>query len=284
MATIVAPGSRRSVAPQITYTTPQTSQAQVVQQILQQMQSTQQPQTTVRSGTVQPRTGVPIQAGSQNGGISFGGTPGINGRDVSQFGGIVGTLGSLAGDADAANVGGVLGTIGNVASARTPQDAAMAAAPAIGSMLGAPGSLVSAGLGVATGDISRTVNALLSGIPSLGMVNALAGMFGLGTVGSVVRDQVQNYRLGQSVNPNAGILDSRELGAAINADNDPIGALINALSPAQDNFSDAEGYSVGAGLQGYGVTGGQGTRNDGGYGGGIGQSGGNAAGVGSNQA
>jgi hypothetical protein len=299
MATIMAGGARRSAAPTYQATNPR-----------QALALNEDPDLLRRQIFEQPLAAAPSKAGGlgsmseafgrgtntlsgQGANASFGGTPGVNASTVGRVGAGLSALGSLTGNADAAQLGGMLGLGGALGSAKSPTQALGVMAGPVASMMGVPAGAIGVGMGLMEGSISKTINSALSlANPALAAANALSNVLGIGTVGGAVAKGVQNYSLGANVDPSLGMVGAYQVGSAINADPDPIGALISAKSPAASGSSSGTSFGGGYGVQGgslgnlsYGNRNtGSGGRGFGGYGGGIGQSGGNASGMGSSQA
>lgn len=256
MATIYAGGSRRSANPTYTAFRPTTSAANNTLEDQLRAGIAANTPTTVAAPRLSEALGAGTltTTGSGKGNVSFGGTPASPGLagDARTLGGITSALGSFSQNADLGQVGGILGLAGALGEAKTPEQAlGTLAGPAL-SIAGLPGGAVSLGKAALDGNASLAINSIIGlANPTIGVLNGLASLFGLPTLGDL----------------------------------------------ASGKSSDSpEGYNVGGGAQGLGVVGrdmgnltyGRDTEGQaggfGGYGGGIGQSGGNAAGVGSAQA
>lgn len=259
MATIYAGGSRRSANPTYAPFRPTTSVADnsLEQQLYQGIVANTP--TTVAAPRLSEALGAGTltTTGSSNGNISFGGTPAYGGMagDARTIGGITSALGSLSGNANLGQVGGILGMAGALGEAKSPEQAlGVMAGPAL-SLMGAPGGAVSLGKAALEGNTSLAINSIIGmANPTIGVLNGLASLFGLPTIGEVMAPKTPSGNSGASgYNVGGG---SQGLGV--------VGGSMGNLT-----------YGRNTGSQG---------GNFGGYGGGIGQSGGNAAGVGSAQA
>lgn len=267
MAKIYAGGSRRSANP--TYA-PFRPAASVADNALEQ-QLYQGIAANTATTVAAPRMSEAIGAGTltTNGsgdyGISFGGTPASPqlAGDARTIGGIISSLGALSGNANLGQAGGVVRMAGALGEAKSPQQAlGVMAGPAL-SLLGVPGGAVSLGRAAVNGDASLAINSLIGlANPTIGVLNGLASLFGLPTIGEVF-----SGRAGNSSNGNFG---HRGPGGS-SGDTAAAEQGASPFGPGLGNGNDGRGYSSQGG-------------SFGGYGGGIGQSGGNAAGMGSAQA
>ena len=252
MATMYTPGSRRSSNPTYTPFTPtRTAAVNTVPTLEEQLRSQFVAQGAQQQtpGPLSEAIGRGLSTVSGSGAdATFGGNaaPGMAGN-IGRAGYATSLLGNLTQNPGLSSVGGILGMAGALGSAKSNEEAlGVMAGPAL-SMLGVPSGAI--GLAKAAVDSNPTlaVNSLLGlASPQLGLLNGIAGLFGLPSIGEVV---------------------STAFGGGTDS---PRGYNVGG--------SGLTGYGV-VGRD----TGGGGGR-DGGYGGGIGQSGGNAAGVGSAQA
>lgn len=191
MATIYAGGSRRSANPTYAPFRPTTSVADnsLEQQLYQGIVANTP--TTVAAPRLSEAIGAGTltTTGSGNGNISFGGTPASPGMagDARTIGGITSALGSLSGNANLGQVGGILGMAGALGEAKTPQQAlGVMARPAL-SFMGVPGGAVSLGKAALEGNTSLAINSIIGlANPTVGVLNGLASLFGLPTIGEVM--------------------------------------------------------------------------------------------------
>lgn len=261
---IYAVGGRRSAAPMLTL--PTSPQTQVVNQLVQLMQSQQTapaPVATPAKPAAPAKKADPTNygnAGNFSGQSSSAGTTDPQGFRRALTALQAGAM--LSGDASAARGLGQVGTLANVATAKNPMQVAAALAPTVASKLGIPGSVVGLGMAAVNKDAAAAYNAALGFIsPQLALVNQLFGAITGTTIGSMI----------------AGTSAESTTPA-------PAPAM-----PAAGEFSEGDSSSLGPNDAGYygGFSGIRGSSNGGfggGYGGGIGQSGGNASGMGSSQA
>lgn len=192
MATIYAGGSRRSANPTYTPFRPTTSVADnSLEQQLYQGIAANTP-TTVAAPRLSEAIGAGTltTTGSGNGGnISFGGTPAYGGMagDARTIGGITSALGSLSGNANLGQAGGILGMAGALGEAKSPEQAlGVMAGPAL-SLMGVPGGAVSLGKAALEGNTSLAINSIIGlANPTVGVLNGLASLFGLPTIGEVM--------------------------------------------------------------------------------------------------
>ena len=190
MATIYAGGSRRSANPTYTPFRPTTSVADnSLEQQLYQGIAANTP-TTVAAPRLSEAIGAGTltTTGSGNGNVSFGGTPGYAGLagDARTIGGMTSALGSLSGNANLGQVGGIVGMAGALGGAKSPEQAlGVMAGPAL-SLMGVPGGAVSLGKAALEGNTSLAINSIIGlANPTVGVLNGLASLFGLPTIGEV---------------------------------------------------------------------------------------------------
>lgn len=170
----------------------------------------------------------------------------------------VGLVGLATQNPNLQQVGGVLGLGANLAGAKDATEAGIAVGRYGAAQLGVP-SYVSApvlgGLqgyaregtreGAAWGAAGAAAGAL-TGKAAGALIGGPIGLLGGAVIGGMASRAVGDYRLGSEVDPNASVLGQHALGRAINNDEDKIGALINALSPAVDRKADEDETELGA--------------------------------------
>lgn len=195
MATIMAGGARRSAAPTYDRVGPRQAMAlntdpEVLRrQIFEQTPGEQAVAAPTQQGSLAESfaRGTSTLSG-QGGNVSFGGTaaPGMAGN-VRAVGTGLSALGTLAGDPTMSQIGGMLGLGGALGQAKSPTQAlATMAGPALG-MLGVPSGAIGLGAAALQGNVSMGINSALSLIsPAFSAYNALAGLVGIGTVGSAL--------------------------------------------------------------------------------------------------
>lgn len=251
MATIYSGGSRRSANPTYTPFTPQRAAANnSFDEVLRQQFVANSP-TSIAAPKLSEAMGrgTLTSSGSGNGNVSFGGTP--NGANYSgtarTVGGITSALGALGGNPTLGAVGGVLGMAGAAGSARTPEQALGAfARPALG-MLGVPGGVIGIGQAALEGNTSLAVNSLIGlANPTIGVLNGLASLFGLPTIGEVMAPKAPSG-------------------------NSPSGSFTNNIS-AGTQVGGGSRTSFGGNYGGFGQSSGFGSSAGNGFGAGIGSS------------
>lgn len=271
MATIYAGGSRRSANPTYTPFRPTTSVADnSLEQQLYQGIAANTP-TTVAAPRLSEAIGAGTltTTGSGNGGnISFGGTPAYGGMagDARTIGGITSALGSLSGNANLGQVGGILGMAGALGEAKSPEQAlGVMAGPAL-SLMGAPGGAVSLGKAALEGNTSLAINSIIGmANPTIGVLNGLASLFGLPTIGEVMAPKAPTTGGGRG-----GSFGDRGPGGS-SGDTSAAEQGASAFGPGLGDGDDGRGF----GGYGGGYGGGSGNNNSGGangrgFGGGTG--------------
>lgn len=217
MATIIAGGGRRSAAPTYTPFSPMRSNAGTMDPELmlrELLRSTPPPAaanitapgniaesfsrgTRTESGQGGNTSNMSNSNNSNNSNTSNSNNTGSGtlsgaGRAFQGIGFGLSALGQVAQDGGLAQAGGFIGTAGSVMAARTPGQLAMALGPVAAARIGAPAGLFGAIAGLATGDVSRTINSLTALNPALGLANAISGMLGIGTIGGAVDSFMTN--------------------------------------------------------------------------------------------
>ncbi len=198
MATIYVPGGRRSSA-----TTVQTQVPRGTSVSLNPAQATAPavPSAAQILGVLPTQSGRAGSMGSGNGSIATAGASSISPRQVAGLGTLLGSVGTLTKDSDLSKAGAGIGIASGIANAKNPTDFGMAVAPAVAAKLGVPGGVVGLGVGAAKGDVGMmATGALALANPYLAAVNALAGLFNLPTVGTMV-----NNALAPSAVPGTGL-------------------------------------------------------------------------------
>lgn len=248
---IYAGGSRRGAAPVVNRTAPQMTQAQSTDDVLNNLVRDMQAFAT----QAQPRAGTmsPVDVGRMNVGGGMGQpSEGTTGKaSLSQVAGGLGAMGQMAGaagylgkDAGLSKFGGTLGTLGTLAGAADKaskaqnfSEVATAVAPIGLQALGASAPVSGAVMGGLTGGVPGAVGGLVRGglfsaMPAVAIADLALSAFGLPSISGTINNAVRDTNLGLDVDPNLGYMDAFSMGRAIATDEDPIGALINALSPA----------------------------------------------------
>lgn len=207
MATIQAGGGRRSTAPTYTPYSPLQSQALVADPELLRRQIFESATTDVlgdayvgnnaaeswaRGNSVLTGQGSDASTNSSPG-TSMGNTgdgPGFS-QSARGLGFGMSALGSLAKDGALAQAGGLVGTVGALAGARTPGDVAMAVGPAL---TGVPGAAMGIARAAINGDVALGVNSALSlANPALGLANAVSSVLGIGDIGTFAQKMLAKY-------------------------------------------------------------------------------------------
>lgn len=270
MATIYAGGSRRSANPTYTPFRPTTSVADnsLEQQLYQGIAANTPTTVTAPRLSEAIGAGTLTTTGSGNGNISFGGTPANPSMagDARTIGGITSVLGSLSGNANLGQVGGILGMAGALGEAKSPQQAlGVMAGPAL-SLMGAPGGAISLGRAAIDGNTSLAINSIIGlANPTVGVLNGLASLFGLPTIGEVMAPKDSRSAAGWSRQYGWGNAES-----GINFSDRGPGGSSGDTSAAEQGAS-AFGPGLGDGDDGRGF---------GGFGGGSGNNSGGANGRG----
>lgn len=280
-----AAGGRRSAAPQMSIATPQGTAVSNLMRAFTQQQAPSAPAPAPQVS--RPAAAQTMQPSAPRSGSGQGyNNASATGAPQASFNGTtnpmnavraIQALAMLSGNPEAAKLAGQVGTVGQIATAKSLPQLGMAVAPSLLSKMGVPGALLGLGVAGLKQDAGLAVDAGLSMTP-VGPLNMLSrAILGM-SLGTAVNNQVQNVSLGKSVlGEDAGLLDARDAGSAINADPDPIGALISQLD--MDGNGGGVTASSGTGISapsqsgsgGYGFSGGSrsgGGLNGSGYGGG----------------
>ena len=273
--TVRAGGSRRSANPTIDITAPETLLAQAASDELRgqfgaQGSTVSTPLATLSAGDIANRVtsagslNQPIGGGSGNGTAGgFNTGPTLGGKAFNTAVGKAGALSNISGvfgGPTLGPIGGVLGIAGQLGNAKTPEQV-------LGVMGKAALNIAKPGLGSLAGFVTDpTVKTGVNLVTALNPFGALWGatsaLTGLPSAGELASNTVQNYQLGQTLNPESNLFGSLSAGYDVNNSADPLGSLIGALgwSPAADAAAVGDADSTtGVSLGRYG-----GSRNSGG--------------------
>lgn len=271
--TIRAGGSRRSANPEIAIAAPQKTQVSpIAAPVFQAPASGSLPSSGQMTSAV--RGGGNLNYTSNSGG-DFGGSFGVSGAPSA--------AGSFDGKA-AANALGKMTTVNNMLGMTTG-----VGIPGLGKVTGPLAGFMAAegpeakakslGLSAINAAVPGSVAAIQTAMnPNIANVTNLAASFnpvtaltnmGLGlagtSLGQLGANTVQNYGLGTTVNPDAGIVGALQTGYRINNSPDPLGAFIGAMDnwggDTATNTSGISGGSFGGGGGGTSSTGGGGFGN-----------------------
>ena len=273
--TVRAGGSRRSANPTIDITAPETLLAQAASDELRgqfgaQGSTVSTPLATLSAGDIANRvTSVgslnqPIGGGSGNGTAGgFNTGPTLGGKAFNTAVGKAGALSNISGvfgGPTLGPIGGVLGIAGQLGNAKTPEQV-------LGVMGKAALNIAKPGLGSLAGfvtdpSVKTGVNLVTALNPIGALWGATSALTGLPSAGELASNTVQNYQLGQTLNPESNLFGSLSAGYDVNNSADPLGSLIGAMgwSPAADAAAVGDADSTtGVSLGRYG-----GSRNSGG--------------------
>ena len=273
--TVRAGGSRRSANPTIDITAPETLLAQAASDELRgqfgaQGSTVSTPLATLSAGDIANRVtsagplNQPIGGGSGNGTAGgFNTGPTLGGKAFSTAVGKAGALSNISGvfgGPTLGPIGGVLGMAGQLENAKTPEQV-------LGVMGKAALNIAKPGLGSLAGFVTdptvKTGVNLVTALNPFGTLwGATSALTGLPSAGELASNTVQNYQLGQTLNPESNLFGSLSAGYDVNNSADPLGSLIGAVgwSPAADAAAVGDADSTtGVSLGRYG-----GSRNSGG--------------------
>lgn len=194
MATqLYAGGARRSAAPTVITQPVQRSAVGFDPSLLLQ----------VLTQSAQSATPAVMQAAGQNdaAAASVGANPATAGgafgpAQLGQLASVLGIGAQLTKDNELGRLASDVGTaagLGNAfgrAQAGDLKGVALSVAPALGRELGVPGPVVGFGMNAVRGDIPGMINSAISANPALGLLNALGGLFGIGTIGTALAGNI----------------------------------------------------------------------------------------------
>jgi len=233
------------------------------------------------------------QGNNQSGNTSQGGfntgTSPNSAATAAALGKGISALGAITGNPDAAAIGGITGFAGNVAG-MSPGDALGAFGTLGANVAGVPGAAIGLGRAAMTGNIGLGIDSALSlANPAIGAINAIAGMLGIGTIGSFAAGKFGWSDAGDQGNgvTSTGVGD-RTLGSIVGTPLGPptgpvggsVGGGYTSTGPGATSGFGSNG--MGSGFGGGRGGGGSPSGNNGGPG--PGNNGGNASGAGSSQA
>lgn len=152
--------------------------------------------------------------------------------------------------------GSLTGAIAGLAKAKTNEEALGVVGK---TALSVAAPQVTAALSFAQDPSLKTATNIAASLnPATAAINAVLGLAGT-SAGQLASNTQQNYQLGQTVNPDAGLLTSLSTGYGINNSADPLGALNEAMGwtdsaagPAKPDATFGSNNSGGGGNYGFG--------------------------------